>query len=173
MVALPAYEAQQICRDGRCSRRPSGGERLNVILARGPGGFSAALLLPLQYGCNDSSTPFRTSCAFNPTGTAHVQDILLNRRELITSIAAAAALTALPGAPGAASAVTALDFLVVGDWGRNGTNHQRDVAAQMGEAGARLGSRTVFSVGDNFYEDGVQSVTDPQWRTSFEDIYTA
>jgi tartrate-resistant acid phosphatase type 5 len=102
-----------------------------------------------------------------------MQDILLNRRELITSIAAAAALTALPGAPGAASAVTALDFLVVGDWGRNGTNHQRDVAAQMGEAGARLGSRTVFSVGDNFYEDGVQSVTDPQWRTSFEDIYTA
>jgi tartrate-resistant acid phosphatase type 5 len=102
-----------------------------------------------------------------------MQDILLNRRELITSIAAAAALTALPGAAGAASAATALDFLVVGDWGRNGTNHQRDVAAQMGEAGARLGSRTVFSVGDNFYEDGVQSVTDPQWRTSFEDIYTA
>jgi len=101
-----------------------------------------------------------------------MQDILLNRREFITSMSAAAALSAFPGGAGAAPAA-ALDFLVVGDWGRNGASHQRDVAAQMGQAGARLGSRTVFSVGDNFYEDGVQSATDPQWRTSFEDIYTA
>jgi acid phosphatase len=102
-----------------------------------------------------------------------MHDVLLNRREVITGVAVAAALAALPGAARSVPAATALDFLVVGDWGRNGTNHQRDVAAQMGQAGATLGSRTVFSVGDNFYEDGVQSVTDSQWRTSFEDIYTA
>jgi acid phosphatase len=101
-----------------------------------------------------------------------MQDILLNRREFITSMSAAAALSAFPGGAGAAP-VAALDFLVVGDWGRNGASHQREVAMQMGQAGAGLGSRTVFSVGDNFYEDGVQSATDPQWRTSFEDIYTA
>lgn len=101
-----------------------------------------------------------------------MQDILLNRREFITSMSAAAALSAFPGGAGAAPAA-ALDFLVVGDWGRNGASHQREVAMQMGQAGAGLGSRTVFSVGDNFYEDGVQSATDPQWRTSFEDIYTA
>jgi acid phosphatase len=101
-----------------------------------------------------------------------MQDILLNRREFITSMSAVAALSAFPGGAGAAPPA-ALDFLVVGDWGRNGASHQRDVAAQMGQAGARLGSRTVFSVGDNFYEDGVRSATDPQWRTSFEDIYTA
>jgi len=101
-----------------------------------------------------------------------MQDILLNRREFITSMSAAAALSAFPGGAGAAPAA-ALDFLVVGDWGRNGASRQREVAMQMGQAGAGLGSRTVFSVGDNFYEDGVQSATDPQWRTSFEDIYTA
>jgi acid phosphatase len=101
-----------------------------------------------------------------------MQDSLLNRREFITSISAAAAMSAFPGGAGAAPAA-ALDFLVVGDWGRNGASHQREVAMQMGQAGAELGSRTVFSVGDNFYEDGVQSATDPQWRTSFEDIYTA
>ena len=97
---------------------------------------------------------------------------VLNRREAIASIAAAAAVAALPRVSIAAAA-PALNFLVVGDWGRNGSDHQRDVATQMGVVGASLGSRYVFSVGDNFYEDGVQSATDPQWRTSFEDIYTS
>jgi acid phosphatase len=97
---------------------------------------------------------------------------LLTRRDVIASIAAAAAFVARPGAVDAIPAGS-LDFLVVGDWGRNGTNHQREVAQQMGEAGATLGSRAIFSVGDNFYENGVQSATDPEWRTSFEDIYTA
>jgi tartrate-resistant acid phosphatase type 5 len=66
-----------------------------------------------------------------------------------------------------------LDFLVLGDWGRNGTNHQRDVAVQMGRAGAKRETHCVVSVGDNFYENGVQSVDDPQWRSSFEDVYSA
>jgi acid phosphatase len=113
---------------------------------------------------------------------------LLNRRQVLNSIAAAAACTVLPATRGttaaaaaasapaaaAAAAPTAtLNFLIVGDWGRNGTNHQREVAAEMGKTADRLGSRCVISVGDNFYENGVQSSTDPQWRSSFEDIYTA
>ncbi len=97
---------------------------------------------------------------------------LLNRREVLTSVAAAAAWVALPKASGAASP-SALEFLVVGDWGRNGTNHQREVAAQMAHAAQSRGSRCVISVGDNFYEDGVESVSDPQWRSSFEEIYSA
>jgi len=101
-----------------------------------------------------------------------MHDILFNRRKVLTSIAAAASLTALPRAMRAASPA-ALDFLVVGDWGRNGTNHQREVALQMGRTAASAGSRCVFSVGDNFYENGVQSAADPQWRTSYEDIYSA
>jgi tartrate-resistant acid phosphatase type 5 len=97
---------------------------------------------------------------------------LLNRREVIASIAATAAAAALPRVLGAAPA-QALDFLVVGDWGRNGTNHQREVAAQMAKTAENGGGRCVLSVGDNFYEDGVQSTSDPQWRTSYEDIYSA
>jgi tartrate-resistant acid phosphatase type 5 len=106
------------------------------------------------------------------SGLSTMQDILLNRREVITSIAGAAALTAVPAALRAASPAV-LPFLVVGDWGRNGASHQRDVAAQMGKTAESLGSRCVISVGDNFYEDGVQSASDPQWRSSFEDIYSA
>jgi tartrate-resistant acid phosphatase type 5 len=73
----------------------------------------------------------------------------------------------------AAGPRSALSFLIVGDWGRNGASHQRDVAVQMGREGERRDIQCVMSVGDNFYEDGVQTVTDPQWRSSFEDVYSA
>jgi acid phosphatase len=43
----------------------------------------------------------------------------------------------------------------------------------MGKAAAASGSKFVIAVGDNFYEDGVQSVDDPHFRASFEDVYTA
>ena len=73
----------------------------------------------------------------------------------------------------AQSADPALTFLAVGDWGRDGDFHQADVAARMGETAAALKARFVISVGDNFYEDGVASITDPKWKTSFEDVYAA
>jgi acid phosphatase len=101
-----------------------------------------------------------------------MQKKIFNRREAIASIAAAATVAVLPSRSIAAAA-PGLSFLVVGDWGRNGSQHQSDVATQMGLAAASLDSRCIISVGDNFYEDGVQSATDPQWRTSFENIYTA
>ena len=65
-----------------------------------------------------------------------------------------------------------LTFLVVGDWG-TGSPDQRKVAVQMGKAAEAVGARFVISTGDNFYPSGVKSVEDPQWKTSFEDIYTA
>lgn len=43
----------------------------------------------------------------------------------------------------------------------------------MGRTAAQSGAQFVISVGDNFYENGVASATDPQWKSSFEDIYTA
>jgi acid phosphatase len=43
----------------------------------------------------------------------------------------------------------------------------------MGELAKLLDAAFVISVGDNFYEDGVTSIDDPKWKTSFEDIYTA
>jgi len=64
-----------------------------------------------------------------------------------------------------------LNFLAVGDWGREGKFHQRDVAHRMAESAKELDARFVISVGDNFYEDGVASVDDPAWNTSFEQVY--
>ena len=42
----------------------------------------------------------------------------------------------------------------------------------MSRCAVAAGSKFVISAGDNFYENGVSSVTDPQWKTSFEDVYT-
>ncbi len=67
----------------------------------------------------------------------------------------------------------AFNFLVVGDWGRNGFFNQSEVAQAMGRTGEAIGSRFVISTGDNFYTSGVTSVTDPKWARSFEEIYTA
>jgi acid phosphatase len=73
----------------------------------------------------------------------------------------------------AAAAPDALNFLLVGDWGRQGEKDQRDVATQMGITGDTLKARFIVAVGDNFYEDGVASVTDDHWEKSFESVYTA
>jgi tartrate-resistant acid phosphatase type 5 len=66
-----------------------------------------------------------------------------------------------------------LRFLIFGDWGRDGQFHQTDVAEQMGLAAAARKCRLIISVGDNFYDKGVQTAADSQWRSSFEEIYTA
>jgi tartrate-resistant acid phosphatase type 5 len=67
----------------------------------------------------------------------------------------------------------ALNFLLLGDWGRKGEPDQAAVAKQMGICGAKMEPKFVVAVGDNFYEDGVASVTDPHWQNSFEKVYTA
>ena len=67
----------------------------------------------------------------------------------------------------------ALSFIAMGDWGRHGEHNQRAVAAQMATVARLLDAAFVLALGDNFYPNGVQSVNDPQWRTSFEDVYTA
>lgn len=66
-----------------------------------------------------------------------------------------------------------LNFLVIGDWGRNGEFRQKDVANEMGNEATKTNSSFVLSMGDNFYPDGVMSTMDPQWNKSFEDIYTS
>jgi tartrate-resistant acid phosphatase type 5 len=66
-----------------------------------------------------------------------------------------------------------LNFLVFGDWGRNGETDQMEVAAQMAKAAKDIGAKFIISVGDNFYENGVASVDDKQWQTSFEKVYSA
>lgn len=92
-----------------------------------------------------------------------------DRRDILAGLAAVAAVSAT----GTASAKSPkMSFLVVGDWGRDGGSHQLDVAVQMEKAAEAYGAKFTVSVGDNFYENGVLSTSDPKWKTSFEDVYT-
>ncbi|OYV25972.1 MAG: acid phosphatase [Acidocella sp. 20-63-7] len=97
----------------------------------------------------------------------------LTRRQFVSRSATAATATAAVNVLPAAAAGAALPFILVGDWGRRGHDDQRNVAVQMGKTAAALDSRFIVSVGDNFYENGVTGLDDPQWQASFEDIYTA
>jgi len=67
----------------------------------------------------------------------------------------------------------ALNFIVMGDWGRNGEDHQKEVAVQMGKTAAKGSVDFIIATGDNFYPKGVISEFDPHWKYSYEDIYTA
>ncbi|MER2490934.1 purple acid phosphatase family protein [Catenovulum sediminis] len=66
----------------------------------------------------------------------------------------------------------AINFLVVGDWGRNGHFQQKEVANQMDNLMYWLDGDFIVSTGDNFYPDGVASVNDPYWNSSYEAIYS-
>lgn len=63
-------------------------------------------------------------------------------------------------------------FMAVGDWGRNGADHQLHVAKQMGKWATENPNDFIISLGDNFYPKGVTSEHDPLWHYSFENIYT-
>jgi len=63
-------------------------------------------------------------------------------------------------------------FLAIGDWGRNGEDHQIPVARQMGKWAAAHPNDFIVSLGDNFYPSGVTSEHDPLWHYSYENIYT-
>lgn len=65
----------------------------------------------------------------------------------------------------------ALNFYVIGDWGRYGGHHQADVATQMDEYAKQFDPEFIISTGDNFYTNGVASTQDPHWMLSFESIY--
>ncbi|MEI9913353.1 MAG: metallophosphoesterase [Bacteroidota bacterium] len=66
-----------------------------------------------------------------------------------------------------------LNFVVIGDWGRNGENYQKEVATAMGQAARDIGAQFVIATGDNFYPYGVKSTADYHWIASFETIYRA
>jgi metallophosphoesterase superfamily enzyme len=65
----------------------------------------------------------------------------------------------------------ATSILIVGDWGRNGHFAQKDVARWMDIAAYQLDAEMIISTGDNFYDNGIASVQDPYWQTSYESIY--
>jgi tartrate-resistant acid phosphatase type 5 len=90
-----------------------------------------------------------------------------SRRQFITH--GSAALAAPQAGPAWAAERPHLQFMVVGDWGRDGAFHQRQVAAAMGEFQK---SALVVSTGDNFYQRGVRNLGDRKWESSFQRIYT-
>ncbi|NTE01412.1 acid phosphatase [Agrobacterium tumefaciens] len=67
---------------------------------------------------------------------------------------------------------SALNFIAMGDWGRVGADHQKQVAKQMGITASEVKAQFIISTGDNFYPSGVISEHDPLFKYSFEDIYT-
>lgn len=98
---------------------------------------------------------------------------LITRRRALQGLGLAMTAPFAPAWAADAGPEPLVSFLAVGDWGRDGAFHQAEVAARMGETARAVNAAFVVSVGDNFYEDGVASVDDPKWRTSFEDVYTA
>ena len=63
-------------------------------------------------------------------------------------------------------------FLVFGDWGRQGRFNQAEVAASMGAVAEQLGVSFAVSTGDNVYDRGISSATDPLWKKTFSDVYS-
>lgn len=92
----------------------------------------------------------------------------LDRRGLLAGIGASMAL-----GPHAQASARGLTFLALGDWGQRGAPVQRRVAQAMGVVAGAEACDFVVSAGDNFYPAGVASTSDPHWRSSFEDVYTA
>jgi tartrate-resistant acid phosphatase type 5 len=64
-----------------------------------------------------------------------------------------------------------LQFVAVGDTGK-GNSGQRAVAAAVRKTCAARGCDFVTLLGDNIYESGLSSASDPQAKTKFEDVYT-
>ena len=62
-------------------------------------------------------------------------------------------------------------FIVFGDWGRFGDDHQVQVANQMAKTAREVHVDFFINVGDNFYPKGVASTQDPHWKYSLEEIY--
>jgi len=67
----------------------------------------------------------------------------------------------------------AINYYVIGDWGRHGEYNQKELAEMMGKVAEIIEPDFIISTGDNFYPEGVQSIYDDHWKKSFEDIYTS
>ncbi|WP_276503370.1 metallophosphoesterase [Terrimonas pollutisoli] len=73
--------------------------------------------------------------------------------------------------PGLSRMDSSVHFLVVGDWGTQGSATQRKVAEAMAAAARQLNISFVIATGDNFYPAGVNSINDSQWVHTFENVY--
>lgn len=60
-----------------------------------------------------------------------------------------------------------LTFSAIGDWGSSNAIKNLNVKV-MGREALLHGSQFTLLLGDNFYEDGVESCSDPKWKDTFE-----
>lgn len=65
-----------------------------------------------------------------------------------------------------------VSLIVVGDTG-TGNDNQRKVAALMEKVCVAESPNAIVLLGDNFYEHGVATTDDAQWRIKFTDVYNA
>lgn len=69
------------------------------------------------------------------------------------------------------SQLSTLRFFVLGDWGRQGEYGQQETANSMAHRAKIVKPAFIATTGDNFYEYGVDSIMDPLWKLSFEQVY--
>jgi len=65
-----------------------------------------------------------------------------------------------------------LTFISIGDWGQINQD-QHDVAQQLATSATQYNVSFILNTGDNFYEDGVTSLSDDQWKRTYEDVYAS
>jgi len=61
-----------------------------------------------------------------------------------------------------------ISFLALGDWGET-TSLQESNARSIQSYEFKVDA--VLALGDNFYDHGVESVSDPQWKTTYEEAF--
>ncbi len=139
--------------------------------------------LKLQNSSCPSTSPSLTYVAVNQVETGTLNS--MKRTTSIFALLTFLLLTLLPGCdtfsqdewptgvPRERYATDKLNFMIIGDWGREGGDYQQEVADRLGMEAAADNSQFIISTGDNFYNDGVQGTTDPQWQLSFENVYTS
>lgn len=90
--------------------------------------------------------------------------VLLQERPIDTSSSISVSHTDSP---------SALTFLAIGDWGRNGSHTQKQVANAMDKTihDSTAVHPIIISTGDNFYDGGVETADDESFTNSFEDVY--
>jgi len=65
-----------------------------------------------------------------------------------------------------------LNFMIISDWGFNGSINQLKVASEMEEVARLVKMEFVLTSGDNFQGNGVKSAKDILWTKNFENVYS-
>ncbi len=64
-----------------------------------------------------------------------------------------------------------VNFFVASDLDKGGCYDQKVIAELMGTMAATIKPECIISTGDTHHGNGVESATDPDWKSNFEDIY--